>query len=59
MKKIEVTISPEGEIKVEAFGYVGADCVKATEFLNRALGKVKGRSYKPEFRIKTQQQQGN
>lgn len=59
MKTIEVTISPTGDIKVEAFGYVGADCVKATEFLNRALGKGKGRRYKPEFHNKTQQQQGN
>lgn len=38
MKKIDVLITPEGEVKITTSGYKGAECLKATEALERALG---------------------
>ncbi len=35
---IEVTVSPTGETTVQTKGYVGSDCLKATRFLEQALG---------------------
>lgn len=48
MKKIIVTISPEGKISVEAEGYAGNSCVEATRFL-KSLGTVTEEQKKPEF----------
>ncbi len=38
-KKILMEVSPEGEIKITTSGYKGTECLKATEALERALGK--------------------
>ena len=35
---IEVTVSPQGETTVQTKGYAGADCLKASRFLEDALG---------------------
>lgn len=35
---IEVTVSPQGETTVQTKGYPGADCLKASQFLEAALG---------------------
>jgi hypothetical protein len=35
---IEVVISPSGETTVQTKGYAGADCVRASKFLEQALG---------------------
>lgn len=48
MKKIIVTISPEGKIRVEAEGYSGNSCEEATNFL-KSLGTVTEENKKPEF----------
>jgi hypothetical protein len=50
-KKIVVTIDPEGQTQVEAFGYKGGTCVKATAPLTQALiGGLPDQSVKkPEF----------
>lgn len=48
-KTIEVIIGPQGEIKIEAQCFQGADCEKATKFLEDALGKPSDRSRKPEY----------
>lgn len=49
MKRIEVTISPKGETKIEAFGYVGDSCRAATKQLESSLGTCSSKSLKPEF----------
>ena len=51
MKKIVITIDPEGETQVEAFGYKGGSCVKATAPLTQALigGAPDQSTKKPEF----------
>ena len=59
-KTIEVVVGTQGEIKIDAVGFKGADCEKATAFLEQALGQVKGRTKKPEFhqRVQTRQRLG-
>lgn len=38
MKRIVVTISPEGKATVEAFGFTGSACKSATKPIEDALG---------------------
>jgi hypothetical protein len=61
-KTIEVVIGPDGSLKIEAMGFKGADCERATAFLEKALGRSSGRSKKPEYyhreEIKRQQRIG-
>ena len=57
MKTIEVIISPDGSLKIDAVGFKGADCEKATAFLEKALGTVNGRQKKPEHYRHSQQRQ--
>jgi len=35
---IEVTVSPQGDILIDAVGFKGADCEMATKYLEEALG---------------------
>ena len=46
---IEVIVSPGGEIHIDSVGFKGADCEKATGFLEEALGVTKNRVKKPEY----------
>jgi len=48
-KSIEVIVNPMGEVKIDAVGFKGADCEKATAFLEQALGQTTSRQKKPEF----------
>jgi Protein of unknown function (DUF2997) len=48
-KTIEVIVSPQGDISIDAVGFKGADCEKATRFLEEALGVVSNRARKPEY----------
>ena len=60
MKTIEVIVKTDGSLKIDALGFTGPDCEKATRFLEEALGKVAGKQKKPEFhrQVKRQQQVG-
>ena len=62
-RSIEVTVSPTGEITIEAEGYTGSSCEEATRFLEEALGLPGKRVRKAEFhrrwtRTTNQQQLG-
>ena len=57
MKSIEIVIAPTGELRIEAMSFKGADCEKATRFLEEALGRITGKQHKPEFHQKARQQQ--
>lgn len=35
---IEVLVSPQGETIVQTYGYVGGECLRASKFLEQALG---------------------
>jgi len=48
-KTIEVVVSPDGGITIDAAGFRGADCEKATAFLEKALGVVNDRTRKPDY----------
>jgi hypothetical protein len=37
---IEIIVSPSGEATVQTKGYLGADCLMASQFLEQALGLV-------------------
>ena len=49
MKTIEILISPDGQINIEAVGFQGADCEQATAFLEKSLGKLNKRTRKPDY----------
>ncbi|QEG24779.1 DUF2997 domain-containing protein [Mariniblastus fucicola] len=49
MRTIEVTVSPDGQSKVEAIGYQGNTCREATKVFREALGASKTETKKPEL----------
>ena len=56
---IEIIVSPNGDISIDALGFTGADCETATRYLEEALGVIGTRERKPEYhqRQRTKQQQ--
>lgn len=46
---IEVIVSPSGETTVQTKGYVGADCLQASKFLEQALGRITSEHKTTEF----------
>ncbi len=46
---IEIIVSPIGDITIDAIGFKGPDCEKATKFLEEALGVVGQKTKKPEY----------
>ncbi|MEZ6096887.1 MAG: DUF2997 domain-containing protein [Pirellulaceae bacterium] len=48
-RTIEVTVSPNGETKVETNGFTGSDCKDASRFIESALGQMTDETLKPEF----------
>jgi hypothetical protein len=48
LKTIIVEIDPKGGSKIEAQGFTNASCLKETESLEEALGKVSDRKMKAE-----------
>jgi hypothetical protein len=50
---IEVTISPTGEVHVDALGFKGPHCEQATRYLEHALGVASNRLKKPEYQARS------
>jgi len=50
---IEIIIAPTGEITIDAVGFKGADCEKATKFLEQALGVIGGRTRKADYHARS------
>ena len=48
-KRIEVIVNKDGSLNIEALGFQGADCEKATAFLEKALGGTRSRKQKAEY----------
>jgi hypothetical protein len=48
-RTIEIIIGTTGELQIDAVGFKGADCEKATAFLEEALGVVGKKVKKPEY----------
>jgi hypothetical protein len=57
MKTILVTIDTTGEVKIDAIGFKGNACEKATAEIEKALGVPGKRTKKPEFFQGNQQSQ--
>ena len=38
MKTIHIIVSPQGKTKVETKGFVGSECVQASQYIEQALG---------------------
>ncbi len=49
MKTIEIIVNASGQLTINATGFSGTDCEKATAFLEQALGKLTAKERKPEF----------
>ena len=49
MRIIEVVVSPKGEATLQTKGYAGSDCLRATKFLEQALGIVQVEIKTAEF----------
>ena len=50
---IEVIVSPDGKIQIDALGFKGADCEQATRYLEEALGLIDNRAKKPEYHARS------
>ena len=48
-RTIEIIIGSGGELQIDAVGFKGPDCEKATRFLEEALGVVGKKVKKPEY----------
>jgi len=55
-KEIVITIGPKGEIKIEAKGFEGRNCIRATQPFEEALGKVGERKMKRPVEIQKERQ---
>ena len=55
-RTIEVTVEPSGGIIIEAVAFRGADCEKATQYLEEALGVAGQHTKKPEYYQHSRQQ---
>ena len=49
MKRIEITVLPDGSSKVEAFGFTGNECRSATDAIRKGLGVDTDERLKAEF----------
>lgn len=49
MRIIEVVVSPQGETTVQTKGYIGAECLQASRWLEQALGIATSDSETAEF----------
>ena len=58
-RSIEVVVMPDGSLSIDAVGFKGPACEKATRFLEEALGQIASKQRKPSYseRNKTQRQQ--
>ena len=62
-RSIEVIVMPDGQLVIDAVGFKGAACDKATRFLEEALGRIAGKQRKPAYnernRTQTKQRVGS
>ena len=52
-KQIIVIVNPDGNISIEASGFKGPACAKATAALEEAMGKVTTKKKTPEWHQET------
>ena len=57
--RIDVWISPEGAITIDAVGYTGSSCEEATRFLETELGTIGRKQRTRDYYRKTTRHQSN
>jgi hypothetical protein len=57
VRLIEALISPQGEAIVQTRGYVSADCLQVSQFLEQALGALTAERKTAEYYQPTQAEQ--
>ena len=58
-ERIDVWISPEGAITLDAVGYTGSTCEEATRFLEESLGAVGRKQRTRDYYRRQKNQQQN
>ncbi len=58
-ERIDVWISPEGAITLDAVGYTGSTCEEATRFLEESLGTVGRKQRTRDYYRKNTNHQSN
>ena len=58
-ERIDVWISPEGAITLDAKGYTGNSCEEATRFLEESLGTVGRKQHTRDYYRRQKNQQQN
>ena len=53
-RSIEVIVNADGSLVVDAIGFKGPDCEKATRFLEEALGRIAAKQRKPAYSERNQ-----
>lgn len=51
MKEIILTFSEDGTVEKEVNGFKSNTCIKDTDFIDKAIGKVKETKMKPEYHL--------
>ncbi len=59
MKRIEITVSPQGETRLETKDFEGSSCREASRFLEQALGRQTAEQLTGEFFATDQASQAN
>ena len=57
MKRIEITIAPDGSSTVETKGFTGSTCRAASQWIEQALGTAAGERLTHDFHATTETQQ--
>jgi len=57
LKTIEVTISPQGETRIETKGFAGAECQQASKSLEEAMGQRQAEQLTAEYHAAAAQAQ--
>lgn len=55
--KIEIIVTPNGQVRVETKGFAGSSCRQASEFIEKALGQRTSETLTSEFHQQQTNQQ--
>ena len=53
-RSIDVIVMPDGSLIIDAVGFKGPECDKATRFLEEALGQIATKQRKPAYNERNQ-----
>jgi len=55
-RSIEVIVNVDGSLVIDAIGFKGPECEKATRFLEEALGQIAAKQRKPAYDMRNRTQ---